>query len=186
MQADLYYYRGRLKVKQPKTEIQFSEIIPDYNQRNEEWTAFLCVNGVQQKRTVTRKLISNNDKNPPNNKHRSLINSRTRKGVQAFPGGASGATDRPPPLESPAWLSLGHQRQLPRDDCTFIVPQSLPEILTNGSSIRPTPRDTVRLQELPHTSTPLYARTPRNLQARRMRFRPCLLACSQGSGEGGG
>lgn len=141
-------------------------------------TAFLCVNGLQQEPIVTRKLIPN-DKKTPNNKHGSLITSRTRKGGPSV-SGQRFRSYRPPSTPRVSRSAVTRPPQLPRDDCTFRFPQSLSEILANGSSIRPTPGDTFCLQELPHTSTPLYPRTLRNLQARRVRFRPRLLASSPG------
>lgn len=92
--------RGRLKEKQPnyRNPIFLNNSRLHTASGSEEWTAFFCVNGFR-KETYSHTQIYLKQQ-PQNNKHGSLISSRTREGVQAFPGDGSEATDRPSPRAS--------------------------------------------------------------------------------------
>lgn len=132
--------------KQPYYWIQFSEITPDYNQREQRMNC-LCVNAFQQKPMVTCKLIWNKKHN---NKHGSLITSRIRKGVPAFPAGGSEARQPFTPrvsrvpyssavIRAPQTTSLG--RPIPLSDSLKVYWN-----LAKDSSVRPPFGDTFCLQ----------------------------------------
>lgn len=172
------YFRGRQK-NHHTSEIQFSEITPDYNQREQRMN-ILCVNDLQQKPMVTRKLIRNKKHN---NEPGSLKTSRIRKGVPAFPAGGSEAR-RPFTPSLPSAIRLGCHSGTTDNfpgttDPTFRFPQNLLESRKRFFCL-----STLRGYFLPPVITPhLHPAIPwtsQDLQARRVLFRPCSLAGSPG------